>query len=102
MRPKYDESFDAVGECVRLVGPCNVGRRHQRDGDPAVSRCWDEFMNSPVLKDKTQQEHHYSKGVESDGRRHLAIAQAFPDPFQNRQRNSVDQPERKNTSYGFR
>lgn len=35
--PKYDECFDAVGECMRLVGPCNVGRRHQRDGDPAVS-----------------------------------------------------------------
>lgn len=35
--PKYDERFDTVGECVRLVGPCNVGGRHQRDGDSSVS-----------------------------------------------------------------
>ena len=35
--PKYDERCDTVGESMRLVGPRNVGRCHQRDGDPTVS-----------------------------------------------------------------
>lgn len=34
--PKHDERFDAVGKCMCLVCPCNVRRRHQRDGDPAI------------------------------------------------------------------
>jgi len=35
--PKHDERFNAVGECVRLVSPSNVGRCNQRDGNPTVS-----------------------------------------------------------------
>lgn len=31
-------------------------------------------MNSPVLKDKTQQEHHHSESIEGDSGRHLAVA----------------------------
>lgn len=56
-------------------------------------------MDSPVLEDKAQQEHHNSQSIEGDGRRHLAVAQAFPKPFENGQRNSVDQPKRENASY---
>jgi hypothetical protein len=58
-------------------------------------------MNSPILEYEAQQEHHNSKSIEGNGRRHLAIAQSFPKPFQDRQRNSVDQPERENTSNGL-
>jgi hypothetical protein len=35
--PEHYESFDAVGECMRLICPGDVGGRDQRDGDSSVS-----------------------------------------------------------------
>jgi hypothetical protein len=85
---------------VRLEGPGSVGRRDESDGNPPFSRRMDELMNSPVLEHKAQQEHHDTQSVEGDSGRHLAIAQAFPKPFEDCERHSIDQPERKEAPYG--
>jgi hypothetical protein len=85
---------------VRLEGPGSVGRRDESDGNPPLSRHMDELMNSPVLEHKAQQEHHDTQSVEGDSGRHLAIAQAFPKPFEDCERHSIDQPERKEAPDG--
>jgi len=71
--PQDDERFNAVGKSVCLEGPGNVGRCDESDGDPPVSRRRNQFMYSPVLEHKAQQEHHDPQSVEGDSRRHLAI-----------------------------
>jgi hypothetical protein len=85
---------------VGLEGPSSVGRRDESDGNSPLSRRMDKFMYGPVLQYKTQQEHHDTEGIESDSRRHLAIPQAFPKPFEDGERHSIDQPERKEAPDG--
>lgn len=98
--PQYNERFDAVGESVGLEGPGNVGGCDESDGDSPVSRRRNELMYSPVLKHKAQQEHHDAQSVEGDGGRHLAIPQALPKPFEDCERDSVDEPEREEAPNG--
>jgi hypothetical protein len=100
-RPQDDDGLDAVGEGVGLQGPSNVRGGDEHDGNATLVDSRDEFVNGPITQDETDEEHDGPQTVKGGARRHGAVAETLPDPFENGQRPTVDQPEGEDAADGM-
>lgn len=79
--PAHQQRLDAVGEGVRLEGPCHVRGRDQGYRNASSARRLDQLMDSPVLHDDTQREHEYAQ-CPVHHRRGDLISEPLPEPAQ--------------------
>lgn len=91
--PSNNETLDRVGERVRLVRPCDIGRGDQEHSNATVSWRADELMDGPILQHKAGDEHEDAKCPKDCDWGNLAIlAVSDPQPSQQHHGQAVDGP----------